>query len=396
LGSLPPETEDEFRGDLRFAEEATRSGVVPSRSARARREWDVWVGFCGSLNQDSLLTRVTDKIKFLQVFAHRVRKGKLARNPSGHAVRARTVEDYLRSVGQGFASVGAPDPRHQLDTTKTDFRLYRQLRCYRLEDPPPDRVKPLPISILHNVHEQAVLFADDISLAVSDLSYMAFFWLLRPGEYCSGTNSHPFRLCDLQLFIGQQRIDPLTCSLADLNRVTFVTMTFTTQKNGVRGEIIGHSRSGHAFGCPVVSVLNRVRYLRTHDATPDTPLCAVRRPAGAGWCSVSSSLITETIRLSATMLGPQLGFLASDVSARSCRAGGAMALLCGRVDTSIIQLVGRWRSDVMLRYLHLQAGSLMSGMAATMLNAGAFQLIPGQEVPALAAPLLVEVPALVE
>jgi hypothetical protein len=96
------------------------------------------------------------------------------------------------------------------------------------------------------------------------------------------------------------------------------------------------------------------------------------------------------------MLGPQLGFLASDVSARSCRAGGAMALLCGRVDTSIIQLVGRWRSDVMLRYLHLQAGSLMSGMAATMLNAGAFQLIPGQEVPALAAPLLVEVPALVE
>jgi len=74
-----------------------------------------------------------------------------------------------------------------------------------------------------------------------------------------------------------------------------------------------------------------------------------------------------------------------------------MALLCGRVDPSIIQLVGRWRSDVMLRYLHLQAGSLlMSGMAATMLNAGAFQLIPGQEVPALAAPLLVEVPALVE
>ncbi len=68
------------------------------------------VGFCGSLQQDALLTRVSDKIKFLQVFAHRVRKGTLARNPSGHAVRARTVEDYLCSVGQGFASVGAPGP----------------------------------------------------------------------------------------------------------------------------------------------------------------------------------------------------------------------------------------------------------------------------------------------
>jgi hypothetical protein len=136
LGSLAPETEEEFRADLRFGEEATQSGVLPSRSARARREWDVWVGLWGSLNQDSLLTHVTDKNKFLQVYAHHIRKGKLARNPGGHAVQARTVEDYLRSVGQWFASVGAPDPWHHLDTTKTDFRLYRQLRCYRLEDPP--------------------------------------------------------------------------------------------------------------------------------------------------------------------------------------------------------------------------------------------------------------------
>jgi hypothetical protein len=95
-------------------------------------------------------------------------------------------------------------------------------------------------------------------------------------------------------------------------------------------------------------------------------------------------------------MGPQLGFNADDVSARSCRAGGAMALLCGRVDTSIIQLVGRWRSDVMLRYLHLQAGALMSNLSSTMLQAGAFHLVPGQDVPAAAAPLLVEVPAFVE
>jgi hypothetical protein len=126
--------------------------------------------------------------------------------------------------------------------------------------------------ILHNVHEQAVLFADDISLTVSELSYMAFFWLLRPGEYCSGMTSHPSGLCDLQLFIGQQRMDPLTCSLANLNRVTFVAMTFTAQKNGFQGKIIGHSRSGHSFRCPVVSLLNRVRYLRTHGATLDTPM----------------------------------------------------------------------------------------------------------------------------
>jgi hypothetical protein len=154
--------------------------------------------------------------------------------------------------------------------------------------------------------------------------------------------------------------------------------------------------SGHIYACPVISVVNRVRYLRLHGAPNEAPLCVVRSARTNKWCTISSKLVTETIRTSASILGPQLGFNASDVSARSCRAGGAMALLCGRVDTSIIQLVGRWRSDVMLRYLHLQAGALMSNLSGTMLQAGAFHLVPGQEVPAAAAPLLVEVPAFVE
>jgi hypothetical protein len=344
-----------------------------------------------------LLVHVADKVKFLQVFAHRVRIGTLARNASNKPVRSRTVKDYLRSVGQGFTSVGALDPRHQVGTTLTDFRLYRQLRCYAKQDPPPSRVKPLPLAVLHNVRQMAALHNDQTSLAVSDLSYMAFFWLLRPGEYCSSSESHPFRLCDVQLFIGNDRLDPLTCDIADLDRVTFVTLTFTTQKNGVRGEIIGHARSGHPFACPVISVVSRVRYLRHQNAPHDTPLCVIRSPMRPStWCTISSKLITETIRTSATILGPQLGFNPDDVSARSCRAGGAMALLCGRVDTSIIQLVGRWRSDVMLRYLHLQAGALMSNLSGTMLRAGAFHLVPGQEVPAAAAPLLVEVPDFAE
>jgi hypothetical protein len=201
----------------------------------------------------------------------------------------------------------------------------------------------------------------------------------------------------VQLFIGNNRLDPLTCDLADLNRVTFVTLTFTTQKNGVRGEIIGHARSSHLYACPVISVVNRVRYLRREGAPSDTPLCAVRSSSpSSAWYTVSSKLVTESIRTSATILGPELGFNADDVSARSCRAGGAMALLCGKVDTSIIQLVGRWRSDVMLRYLHLQAGALMSELSSTMLQVGAFHLVPGQEALPAAAPLLVEVPDNVE
>jgi hypothetical protein len=160
LDSLPAEIEDEFRRDLRFAEEAAESGVVPSRSAASRKNWIEWSAFCVSLQQDPLLLHLADKIKILQVFAHRVRVGTLARNTGNKPVRSRTVEDYLRSVGQGFASVGAPDPRHQVGTNLTDFRLYRQLRYYAKQDPPSTRVKPLPLAILHNVRELAALHGD--------------------------------------------------------------------------------------------------------------------------------------------------------------------------------------------------------------------------------------------
>ena len=69
-----------------------------------------------------------------------------------------------------------------------------------------------------------------------------------------------------------------------------------------------------------------------------------------------------------------------------------MALLCARVDTNVIKMVGRWRSDAMFRYLHLQAFPLMRSLAPLMLQAGSFTLPPGQELPLTATVLLGSVP----
>jgi hypothetical protein len=66
-----------------------------------------------------------------------------------------------------------------------------------------------------------------------------------------------------------------------------------------------------------------------------------------------------------------------DVTVRSTRAGGAMALLCAGVDSDRIRLVGRWRSDEMYRYLDVQAQPVMNGLAAAMLGGGDFRLTPG-------------------
>ena len=103
------------------------------------------------------------------------------------------------------------------------------------------------------------------------------------------------------------------------------------------------------------------------------PRAACTRPGGAD--------LTTTLRHHTSVLGPSLGFLPSDVSVRSLRAAGANALLTASIDSDIIRIIGRWRSDEMLRYLHVQNGSLMAGYSRLMLSTGDYNLIPNQLVP---------------
>ena len=210
---------------------------------------------------------------------------------------------------------------------------------------------------------------------------LAFFFLLRPGEYTAmKSDTTPFRMQDVQLFVGGHRLDPLAAPLATIRTATFATLTFTSQKNGVRGEVIGLSRSGNPLLCPVLAIVRRLTHLREHNAPPSTPLAVYVRP-GDGLTKIAPADITTMLRTAATALGPSIGFLAKDISARSLRAGGAMALLCAHVDTDTIRLIGRWRSDEMLRYLHVQAEPIMRDFAKKMLLDGAFTLLPSQDVP---------------
>ena len=100
-----------------------------------------------------------------------------------------------------------------------------------------------------------------------------------------------------------------------------------------------------------------------------------------GRAKVTSKQITETLRDAVVFFGTSLGFTKEDISARSLRAAGANALLFAKVDTDIIRLIGRWKSDEMLRYLHVQAAPLMADYSRRMVESGTYTLIPGQSVP---------------
>ena len=151
---------------------------------------------------------------------------------------------------------------------------------------------------------------------------MAFFFLLRPGEY-TYNDGYPFRLENVQLFIGDTRLPLMTAPESELRLARFASLTFTTQKNGVRGEVIGLACSGDPYLCPVQAIIRRVLYLRMHSAPPTTPLVRVFNTPD----KVTASYLTVRIREAVTACGPHLGFLPAEVSARCLRAAGATALL---------------------------------------------------------------------
>ena len=112
-------------------------------------------------------------------------------------------------------------------------------------------------------------------------------------------------------------------------------------------------------------------HLQCHGPTSDTPIASAKYTST--WAQVRSAEITAAIRAIITEAGPSIRFTASDISAYFLRTGVAMALL---LDPDTIHLVGRWRSKIILHYLHITTKSFTIGLEVRMLQHGDYALIP--------------------
>ena len=97
---------------------------------------------------------------------------------------------------------------------------------------------------------------------------------------------------------------------------------------------------------------------------------------------IKSAEVTKHIRQAARVLFPDTGIDPNELTARSLRAGGAMALLCAHCDTDQIKLLGRWHSDAMMRYLHQEAQPVLQQLARKMFNSGQYTFLTTDSVPA--------------
>ena len=226
---MDPAASEAFRDNFRAASADITEGLSAGRDASADWYWAKWQNFSQHVALDPYLSSYEDPIPILVTFAREYRVGDVSSASGG--VRSKTVQDAVRSVAQTLTALGARDPRLSA-SGKIDYRLQLQYRCYTRQDPPPNRVKPIPVQILRAVTAIAAASNDLEMQAVSDMIIIAFFFLLRPGEYTASTSdSTPFRLCDVTLSVGRT-VFTSASSEADLLTAAFCILIFTTLKNG--------------------------------------------------------------------------------------------------------------------------------------------------------------------
>ena len=209
---------------------------------------------------DEMLTGVPDpeRIELLTAFAEGVRQGHYSNSPR---VRAGTVQVALRAIGKTFEMDGLPNPTYRSEG-KYWLQIERLIEAYRRQDGPAHHKLAIPVSLVTYLHRPRHGLRLRQSQAICDMSSIAFYYLLRVGEYTSHrrndrrrtNNSAP---ATLPSTTPHYTIIPNTAPLEMLYTATKAVMRITNQKNGTRGSRISHDASG-TKACPVRALARRV------------------------------------------------------------------------------------------------------------------------------------------
>jgi len=190
----------------------------------------------------------------------------------------------------------------------------------------------VPVSIPNSVFWSTRESKDSRTKAIGELVLIAFYFLLRVGEYTHHTSqrrTQQFRLGDMKFFAQDQLV--LSDQLESYrNYITLVSLTIENQKNGWKGETLSHHaiRKGDPLCCPVKAVVARAIDMVRMKATDETLICAFRESVALPWQHVRSSQIVRAVKDAVTVLKlpKKKGFLISKIGSHSLRAGGAMVL----------------------------------------------------------------------
>jgi hypothetical protein len=264
------------------------------------------------------------------------------------------------------------------------------LHGYRRDDPKSEPQLAVPVSLTEHLLTQAWHNNQPCptTLATADLINIAFYYLLRVGEYTkprnSRTNTIPIRVADITFRRSDGTIIPNNSPLTTLLTATEATIRMPNQKNGVKGQCIHQECTGTLYS-PVKSLARRVHDILSHHGTVTTNIFNYSHPLYTTWRTITATHINSTLKRAAGDIGLyNLGYAEGDVSSHSLRAGGAMAMHLNGIDANTIRKMGRWKSNTFLMYIHEQISAFATGVSIKMSTHIPFRHIAGPTVTATA------------
>jgi hypothetical protein len=382
---MPTTLRDAYISDYSIAMQKIQQSVVGTTQRQRASTWEKWLGYCRHHHIPETLEGLNQPEVPLLVFATRWRHGEMGKGDDTRG--AASVSSAMAAVGKTIERMVNENPCHVQGSDKVIHQLRDLYATFRREDPAPKRAWPVPTGIILNLdsikHHSRVAPAK--IEAIRDLTILAFFYLLRPGEYahtktneCEGeTLCSPFKLQDLRFSIPQGPREPTRelqeatkLSLNDLNRANRCTMVFSDQKNSIKGEYATHNSNGDTTFCPVRAAARRAAHLNHCQASGTTPIHTyyVQHKGQLVPKKVRSKDITNLLRAVAAKQQHLTGIPPDKLSARSLRAGGATAMLDARVDENYLRIFGRWRSDAMFHYFRTTSLTYTEGLSKVMLG----------------------------
>ena len=352
---------------------AVTHGVVAKTARDRQKYWKHWEEYTSWCKIDPFLTNVPELERnvVLTAFAARVRTASYGR---GAPIKVSGVTDALAAISKTIQLAGKPSPLYRAENTY-HLPIQRLVEGFRREDPPATPQLAVPITVPNRCYKAAMASQAEGARATGQLILIAFYFLLRVGEYTNpkfvtrngrkerSTRTRQFTVGSVGFFKDGKilsRNSPLELLLTSDS----ATLKISNQKNGRMGETI-HQNAIDKAECPIKALAYRVHHILSNGGSTDSLICEVwTNREGA---SITSKHIIQMLRLAAKALQLEKQAIDPDlIGAHSLRSGGAMALKLHGYDDTTIRKMGRWTSDTFLQYIHNQIAHLAKDISKNM------------------------------
>ena len=321
------------------------------------------------------------------MFGGHLRKGK-----RGKPVGAGTVRAKLGSIGTQIAMDTGAQPLHQRDGTHYLKPLQHMLAGFKNFDPATEKKLAAHPDLPRFARKRAYRKgASEAEKATGDLVLIAFYYLLRVGEYTTKSRrklkkrTRQFLLRDLTFYKrgkgGTMVVIPNYAPAHEIMAADAATLRISNQKNGHKGQCV-HTWANvdNPEDCPIRALGRRAIHIRGHSRTGGALLCSFWDEIGHG--HVTNEMISFAVKYAAAALRyPDRGIPLSRVDTHSLRSGGACALALSGYKPHQIMKMGRWapKSTAFMEYIQNQLSTFSAGMSTNMSKIAIFTNMEGTE-----------------